>query len=63
MALTPSFRAAWPDTPDEVLKNWEALKLRKKNRKGGILGRLLVAFQYRPSFLKIPRIFLNALLG
>ncbi len=26
------------DTPDEVTKNWEALKLRKKNRKGGILG-------------------------
>lgn len=26
------------DTPDEVLKNWEALKLRKKNRKSGILG-------------------------
>ena len=33
------------------------------NRKGAILGRLLVAFQYRPSFLKIPRIFLNALLA
>lgn len=33
------------------------------NRKGNILGRLLVNFQYRPSFLKIPRIFLNALLG
>jgi acyl-CoA reductase-like NAD-dependent aldehyde dehydrogenase len=33
------------------------------NRKGHMLGRLLVAFQYRPSFLKIPRIFLNALLG
>ena len=33
------------------------------NRKGGVLGRLLVAFQYRPSLLKIPRIFLNALLG
>jgi len=33
------------------------------NRKGGILGRLLVAFQYRPSLLKIPRIFFNALLG
>ncbi len=33
------------------------------NRKGRILGRLLVAFQYRPSLLKIPRIFLNALLG
>lgn len=25
-------------TPDEVLKNWEALKLRKKNRKSGTLG-------------------------
>ena len=33
------------------------------NRKGAILGKLLVAFQYRPSFLKLPRIFLNALLG
>ena len=33
------------------------------NRKGGILGKLLVAFQYRPSLLKIPRIFVNALLG
>ena len=33
------------------------------NRKGGILGQLLVAFQYRPSLLKIPRIFVNALLG
>lgn len=33
------------------------------NRKGNILGRLLVNFQYRPNLLKIPRIFLNALLG
>jgi len=33
------------------------------NRKGGILGKLLVAFQYRPSYLKMPRIFLNALMG
>ncbi len=33
------------------------------NRKGAILGKLLVAFQHRPSFLKMPRIFLNALLG
>jgi acyl-CoA reductase-like NAD-dependent aldehyde dehydrogenase len=33
------------------------------NRKGNILGKLLVEFQYRPSLLKIPRIFLNALLG
>ncbi len=33
------------------------------NRKGDVLGRLLVNFQYKPSFLKIPRIFINALLG
>lgn len=26
------------DTPDEVRENWEALKLRKKNRKSGTLG-------------------------
>ena len=26
------------DTPEEVTKNWEALKLRKKKRQGGILG-------------------------
>jgi aldehyde dehydrogenase (NAD(P)+) len=33
------------------------------NRKAHVLGRLLVNFQYRPSLLKMPRIFLNALLG
>ena len=33
------------------------------NRKAHIVGRLLTAFQYRPSVLKLPRIFLNALLG
>ncbi len=33
------------------------------NRKGTVLGRLLVSFQYRPSWLKLPRIFLSALLG
>lgn len=33
------------------------------HQKGAILGQLLTAFQHRPSFLKIPRIFLNALLG
>ena len=26
------------DTPTEVMKNWEELKLRKKKRQGGILG-------------------------
>jgi len=33
------------------------------NRKADTLGRLLTRFQYKPGFLKIPRIFLNALLG
>ena len=33
------------------------------NKKAAILGRLLTDFQYQPSILKIPRIFLNALLG
>ena len=33
------------------------------NKKAGILGRLLTRFQHKPGFLKIPRIFLNALLG
>jgi hypothetical protein len=33
------------------------------NRKGHIFGQLLVNFQCKPSFLKIPRIFINALLG
>ena len=33
------------------------------HRHGAILGKLLVAFQHRPSLLKLPRIFWNALLG
>lgn len=33
------------------------------NRKAAILGKLLTRFQHKPSLLKIPRIFLNALLG
>jgi aldehyde dehydrogenase (NAD(P)+) len=33
------------------------------HRKGNIMGRLMVHFQYKPSFFKIPRIFLNAMLG
>ena len=33
------------------------------NRRAAVLGRLLTAFQYRPSLLKLPRIFLNALFG
>lgn len=33
------------------------------NRRAQVLGKLLTRFQYRPSFLKIPLIFLNALRG
>lgn len=33
------------------------------NKKARVLGRLLTRFQHRPSLLKIPRIFLNALQG
>ena len=33
------------------------------NRRANVLGKLLTAFQYRPSFLKIPLIFINALRG
>lgn len=33
------------------------------NKKADVLGKLLTRFQHKPSFLKIPRIFLNALLG
>jgi len=33
------------------------------NKKARVLGRLLTRFEHKPGFLKIPRIFLNALLG
>jgi acyl-CoA reductase-like NAD-dependent aldehyde dehydrogenase len=33
------------------------------NRKQDKIGKLLTAFQYKPGWLKLPRIFLNALLG
>lgn len=33
------------------------------NRRQHVVGRLLTAFQYRPGWLKLPRIFLNALSG
>ena len=41
------------DTPEEVKQNWEALKLRKKNRKGGTLGGVPVSL---PSMVKAFRI-------
>ncbi|WP_158816501.1 aldehyde dehydrogenase family protein [Methylocapsa sp. S129] len=33
------------------------------NRKQHVIGKLLTSFEYRPSWLKIPQIFLNALMG
>lgn len=33
------------------------------NRKADKIGNLLTKFQYKPSFFKLPRIFINALLG
>ena len=41
------------DTPEQVKQNWEALKLRKKNRKGGTLGGVPVSL---PSMVKAFRI-------
>lgn len=41
------------DTPETVKQNWEALKLRKKNRKGGTLGGVPVSL---PAMVKAFRI-------
>ena len=41
------------DTPEEVKQNWEALKLRKKNRKGGTLAGVPVSL---PAMVKAFRI-------
>ena len=41
------------DTPEQVKQNWEALKLRKKHRKGGTLGGVPVSL---PSMVKAFRI-------
>lgn len=41
------------DTPEAVKQNWEALKLRKKNRKGGTLGGVPVSL---PAMVKAFRI-------
>ena len=41
------------DTPEEVRQNWEALKLRKKNRKSGALGGVPVSL---PAMVKAFRI-------
>ncbi len=41
------------DTPDEVKRNWEALKLRKKHRRSGTLGGVPVSL---PAMVKAVRI-------
>ena len=41
------------DTPEEVKQNWEALKLRKKNRKSGALGGVPVSL---PAMVKAYRV-------
>lgn len=41
------------DTPDDVKRNWEALKLRKKNRRSGTLGGVPVSL---PAMVKALRI-------
>ena len=41
------------DTPEQVKQNWEALKLRKKNRKGGTLGGVPISL---PAMVKAFRI-------
>lgn len=41
------------DTPEEVKANWEALKLRKKNRRSGTLGGVPVSL---PALVKAYRI-------
>lgn len=47
------YGAIHADTPDEVKHNWEALKLRKKNRKNGALGGVPVSL---PAMVKATRI-------
>ena len=41
------------DTPDDVKRNWEALKLRKKNRRSGTLGGVPVSLPARGKALRI----------
>jgi acyl-CoA reductase-like NAD-dependent aldehyde dehydrogenase len=60
-------QAPWAPFPRGLLSGQFALLPRPPwfitNKKQDKLGRLLTQFQYRPSWSKLPRIFLNALLG
>ncbi len=59
--------APWTPFPRNLLSGRMTLLPRPPwfitNRRQATLGRLLTAFQYRPGWLKLPRIFINALLG
>ena len=60
-------QAPWAPFPRGVLSGQFTLLPRPPwfitNKKQDKVGRLLTAFQYKPSWFKLPRIFLNALLG
>jgi len=60
-------RAPWRPFPRNLLSGEMTLLPRPPwfvtNKKQHKVGMLLTRFQHRPSFLKLPRIFLNALLG
>jgi aldehyde dehydrogenase (NAD(P)+) len=60
-------QAPWRPFPRGVLSGQGALLPRPPwfitNRRQGKLGPLLTSFQYEPRWRKLPRIFLNALLG
>lgn len=59
--------APWAPFPRNLLSGGLSILPRPPwfvtNRRQHVLGRLLTEFQYKPSFAKLPRIFLNALLG
>ncbi|KIN73336.1 aldehyde dehydrogenase family protein [Sulfitobacter guttiformis] len=59
--------APWAPFPRNVVSGQLTLLPRPpwfvSNKKQDKIGRLLTSFQYKPSWFKIPRIFLNALLG
>lgn len=60
-------RAPWQPFPRNILSGRFSLLPRPPwfvtNRKQDKLGKLLTNFQYKPGWLKLPRIFINALLG
>lgn len=59
--------APWRPFPRNLLSgNWSLLPRPPwfiTNRRQDVVGKLLTRFQYRPGWLKLPRIFMNALLG